>query len=135
MVGYLLGPDINFRGYWGWLMSVALLSGLKAWVIQRASAIYLLLFVIFMPVVIFSQKINSFHAWQEFIAEPMITVSCILFFASLFAHAWVGIRDIIVDYVSSFKTRLVLLSALVLYLIVMMFWVLRILLLSTGAIA
>ena len=115
-------------------MSVVL-SGLKAWVVQRASAVYLLLFVISMPVVIFLQEINSLHAWQDFIAEPMITVSWILFFASLFTHAWVGIRDVIIDYVHSFKIRLVLLSALALYLIIMMFWVLRILLLSTGAVA
>jgi len=109
------------------------LTGLRAWLLQRVSAVYLLLFVVLMPVTIACQNIDNFDAWQAFIYSPVIAVLWVLFFASLFLHAWVGMRDVIIDYVHSFKLRALLLSLLAIYLVALMFWVLRILLLSTGA--
>jgi len=110
-----------------------ILTGLRAWVLQRASAIYLLLFVVLMPVVIAGEKIDNFDAWQNFMSSPMVVVTWVLFFISLFAHAWVGIRDVIIDYVHSFNIRVFLLFILAVYLIAILVWVLRILLLATGA--
>ncbi len=108
------------------------LSGLNAWVLQRASAIYLLLFVVLMPGRIIYLEINSFTAWHTFILSPVIAISWILFFVSLLAHAWVGIRDVVVDYVHTFWIRLTILALIAFYLIAMMIWVLRFLLLHAG---
>lgn len=109
------------------------LTGLRAWVLQRASAVYLLLFVLFMPVVVICKKLDSVDAWQAFVYSPAITITWILFFASLFLHAWVGIRDVLIDYVHSFAIRALLLSLLVIYIVAMMVWVLKILLINMGA--
>ena len=110
------------------------LTGLRAWLLQRASAVYLLLFVLFMPIVVVCKKLDSIDAWQAFVYSPVVTITWILFFASLFLHAWVGIRDVLIDYVHPFAIRALLLSLLAFYLIAMMFWVLKILLINTGAI-
>jgi len=112
----------------------SVLTGLRAWVLQRASAVYLMLFVVLMPIVIAFQKIDSFETWQAFIYSPIVALSWILFFASLFVHAWVGIRDVLIDYVHPFKLRVLLLSLLAVYLIALMFWILRILIISAGAV-
>jgi len=109
------------------------LTGLRAWVLQRASAVYLLLFVLFMPVVVIFKRLDSVDAWQAFIYSPVVTITWILFFASLFLHAWVGIRDVLIDYVHSFAIRALLLSVLAIYLMAMMFWILKILLINMGA--
>ena len=109
------------------------LTGLRAWVLQRASAVYLLLFIVFIPVAVVHQEIDTLGEWQAFIYSPVVTITWILFFAGLFLHAWVGIRDVLIDYVHPFAIRALLLSLLALYLIAMMFWVLKILLINTGA--
>lgn len=109
------------------------LTGLKAWVLQRASAVYILLFVVLMPVAVICKKVDNLDAWQAFIYSPLITITWILFFVSLFAHAWVGIRDVLIDYVHSFAIRSLLLSLLAIYLMAMMFWVFKILLINIGA--
>jgi len=108
------------------------LSGLNAWVLQRASAVYLLLFIIIMPTSILYLEIDNFNAWKSFVLSPFVAVSWILFFVSLLAHAWVGIRDVVIDYIHPFSIRLVLLSLIALYLIAMMIWALRFLLLHVG---
>lgn len=111
------------------------LSGLNAWVVQRASAVYLLLFIVIMPATIFYLEINSFSSWHAFIFSPFVDVSWVLFFVSVLIHAWVGIRDVVVDYVHSFAMRLIALSFIAFYLIAMMIWVLKFLLLYSGATA
>ena len=108
------------------------LSGLRAWLIQRASALYLLLFIVLMPITVICQEIDSFDKWQTFIYSPVVTVTGVLFFVSLFMHAWVGMRDVIIDYVHAFTLRLLVLTMLALYLMLLMLWVLRILFLATG---
>lgn len=109
-------------------------SGLNAWVLQRASAVYLLLFTLIMPVSIFYLDIDNVVEWQAFILSPFVSVAWTLFFASLLAHAWVGIRDVVLDYVHPFSLRLIILAMIALYLIAMLFWVLRFLFLSAGAV-
>ncbi len=108
------------------------LSGLNAWVLQRASAIYLLLFIIIMPTSIVYSGIDSFSRWHTFILSPLVSISWILFFVSLLAHAWVGIRNVVIDYIHPFAIRLTILSLIAFYLIAMMIWVLRFLLLHAG---
>ena len=108
------------------------LSGLNAWVVQRASAIYLLLFSMAMPLAIVLLDIDSFQAWQSFVLSPLVAISGLIFFASLLLHVWVGIRDVIIDYIHPFRLRLLVLAMLALYLIALMFWVLRLLFVSVG---
>jgi len=110
-------------------------SGLNAWVLQRASAVYLLLFTLIMPASIFYLDIGNVAAWQAFIFSPLVAVAWLIFFASLLAHAWVGIRDVVLDYIHPFSVRLIILAMIALYLIAMMFWVLRLLFLSAGVAA
>ena len=126
---FSIGITNWFRGY---LSMRGVLSGLNAWVLQRASAVYLLLFILIMPTSIFYLELNTYNAWHAFILSPLVAISWILFFVSLLAHAWVGIRDVVVDYVHPFAIRLIILSLLAFYLIAMMIWVLRFLLLHAG---
>ena len=73
-------------------------SGLPAWLVQRASAVYMLLFVVFLLVVFGLYPLNSYAAWKHWVAHPAITIAIALFFAALLAHMWVGLRDVLLDY-------------------------------------
>jgi succinate dehydrogenase / fumarate reductase membrane anchor subunit len=105
-------------------------SGLRAWFLQRATAIYLMLFVIY-----FLQKLilcapADYAAWQTWVAQPLVSLGLSLFFASLLLHAWVGIRDVIIDYVHHTSIRITLLTVIGFLLLGCAIWALQTLFLA-----
>jgi len=76
-----------------------LLSGLRAWVVQRVSATLLLGFVLWFAVWLFLVPPDSYDQWRALVAHPTAEIALTIFFAALLAHAWVGVRDIVLDYV------------------------------------
>ena len=51
---------------------------------------------------------GTFEAWQGVFANGVIKFLTFLFFVSLFYHAWIGVRDIWMDYVKPTGLRLTL---------------------------
>ena len=110
-------------------------TGLNAWLLQRLTAVYLLLFMVAMPVTLFVLDIDSYAEWKNVMAVPVMAMTWVLFFACMIGHAWVGIRDVIIDYVHAFRMRLVILALLAFWLISLLIWVMQVLLLGSGGIA
>ena len=84
--------------------------GLRAWLLQRVSAVYLALYLLFFLAAMIASPPHSYTAWRDWMAGPWSGIATALFFIALMAHAWVGIRDVVVDYVHPFAMRLVLLT-------------------------
>ena len=105
-------------------------TGLRAWVLQRATAIYMLVlfpcliihFTFFAP--------ESYEAWRSWIAQPLISIFLSLGLLSILLHAWVGVRDIFLDYVHQLSVRLVLLTFTAFGLIACGTWGLQLILLA-----
>ena len=102
-------------------------SGLRAWVIQRFSAVYMLVFVLFCMVSFSLSQPFNYHEWKSWIASPINNTATALFFIALLMHAWVGLRDVVMDYVKPFAFRFLLLIGIATLLVAMGLWVLRIL--------
>ncbi|EGV30032.1 succinate dehydrogenase, hydrophobic membrane anchor protein [Thiorhodococcus drewsii AZ1] len=84
-------------------------SGLMAWLVQRATAVYLAFFVVYL-VLHFTFGAPADHA--EFVAwlrQAPVAISLLLFVPVLLSHAWVGIRDVLIDYVHLLGLRMGLL--------------------------
>jgi len=103
------------------------MPGLRAWLFQRVSALYLGLYIplllgyfVFMPP-------QTYAEWRIFLADPWVNTSMLLFGLALLAHAWVGMRDVVLDYVHPYLLRLALLIGIAVILLAWGFWVLRIL--------
>ena len=109
-------------------MSRAGSSGLRNWFLQRLSAVYLLGFLVAFAV-IWSGESISYQSWRAWVAHPLANAALILFIASLLLHAWIGIRDVILDYVKPVVVRYVLLILIALCLLGLALWTLKILLL------
>ena len=109
-------------------MSERVASGLRAWTIQRLTAIYMLAFVFYAGIAWLTRESASFEMWHAWIAHPLNNIAVGLFILSLLFHAWVGSRDIILDYVKPFSFRMMKLTSLALFLIAMGLWALKILL-------
>ena len=103
-------------------------SSLRNWLLQRLSAVYIALFLIVF-VVVWGGETITFESWRAWVADPLANVALILFIISLLLHAWIGVRDVILDYVHSVATRYVILILMALGLIGLALWTLRILLL------
>lgn len=108
-------------------MSYQAASGIRLWVMQRLSAVYMVAFVFLCLIAIFQGVTNSYADWHDWVAHPIINATIALFFLSLLIHAWVGMRDIIMDYVKPFAFRFSVLVAVFVCLVGMGVWVMRIL--------
>jgi succinate dehydrogenase / fumarate reductase membrane anchor subunit len=105
-------------------------SGLKAWFLQRASAIYLLLFILYALLHLITNAPADHLAWKHWVAQPWVGLGLLLFFTSLLIHAWVGIRDVLIDYVHPTAIRISLLSVIGFVLIGCALWVLQVIFLA-----
>ena len=110
------------------------LSGFSAWLLQRISAVYMLLFIILIPLYIWQQGVSDYNAWRSLLAEPVMALLWALFFIAMLLHAWVGVRDILIDYVHHLGLRLGFLLMMASVLVMMLFWLLGVLLLNSGVV-
>lgn len=107
------------------------LGGFQPWLIQRLTAAYLAIYFIFFLLLLLFWDWD-FPAWRELMGGPWMVFASLLFFVSLFLHAWIGIRDVVVDYVHPLIPRLIMLAAIVAALMYFGFWALQILLTVSG---
>ena len=103
-------------------------TGLKAWWVQRVSALYMLLFVLFLLYSFALQPLQAFPQWHAWLARPGTSVAFLVFFAALLGHMWVGLRDVLLDYAKPASLRRSLLATVALGLLGLGIWLLSILL-------
>ncbi len=109
------------------------MSGLKAWLLQRVSAVYLAGFLIYFLVTMLVCVPQSYADWSDWMSSTPMALATTLFFIALLSHAWVGMRDVLLDYVKPFVLRLSFLILLAVGLLLMALWVIRILLMGGAA--
>lgn len=91
-------------------------TGTGTWLMQRASAVVLALAVPGLALYVLLALPLDFYGWQALFAPLWLRVLMLLTAAALALHAWVGVRDIFMDYVRSTVLRLVLLLAVIVVL-------------------
>ena len=99
-------------------------AGLRAWVLQRVTAVYIGLFSVYALGKFVLDPPASHQHWQDWMAGSGVRVAVLLFFVALLLHAWVGVRDIFIDYVRPTPLRLALLSFVAIGLIACGLWAL-----------
>ena len=107
-------------------------TGLKAWAVQRASAVYMLLFVLFLLYSFALNPMQAYPEWHAWMARPGTSVAFLVFFAALLGHMWVGLRDVLLDYAKPTDLRRGLLVAVAFGLLGLGIWLLCILLRLQG---
>ena len=97
-------------------------QGYRAWFVQRLSAIYLLGSLLFIVGFLFVNPVHSFEEWRSHFYSPITNILVLLFFIAIMVHAWIGIRDIVIDYVHFAIVRLIILILLMTTLMGMTIW-------------
>ena len=80
--------------------------GLKDWIAQRATAVIMAIYTVVMAAVLLIAQPSGFEAWKAIFAIGVIKFLTFLFFVSLFYHAWIGMRDLWMDYIKPTGLRL-----------------------------
>lgn len=88
-------------------------TGTGTWLVQRASAVVLALALPGLALYVLVALPLDFTDWQALFAPLWLRVLMLLTAAALALHAWVGMRDIFMDYVPSTGLRLALYLAVI----------------------
>lgn len=105
-------------------------SGLRAWALQRATAVYLAGFALYLVIHALTQPPADYAAWQAWVARPWVNLGLLLLVPALLIHAWVGMRDLLIDYVRVTWARVLLLALLAFGLIASGLWAVQALILA-----
>jgi succinate dehydrogenase / fumarate reductase membrane anchor subunit len=92
-----------------------LFAGQSAWVVQRLTALLLLVLLV-AAVVTLVVRPAGFEAWRALAGSAHGAVLIALGFGALALHGWVGARDIVLDYVHRPALRLAILAVVALLL-------------------
>ena len=101
--------------------------GLRDWLIQRITAVMMAAYTVALAAYLLLQPHVDYDVWTGlFAGQPMRTFT-LLFLLSVFYHAWIGIRDIVMDYVKPASMRLVIHTLVILALLLYVIWAVQIL--------
>jgi succinate dehydrogenase / fumarate reductase, membrane anchor subunit len=101
--------------------------GLRDWLAQRVTAAIMALYSVIVAAIVFINTPLSYPVWKDLFARGWMRVATLLFAASLAWHAWVGVRDILMDYIRPDGLRLTLQIFTLLLLAAYLGWAVQIL--------
>jgi succinate dehydrogenase / fumarate reductase membrane anchor subunit len=101
--------------------------GLRDWLMQRATASVMALFTLVLIVQVMLPGAMGYDKWSGIFSAQWMKVLTFTVIIALAWHAWVGTRDIWMDYVKSVGLRLVAQVATILWLVGCAGWAVQVL--------
>jgi succinate dehydrogenase / fumarate reductase membrane anchor subunit len=101
--------------------------GVRDWLAQRVTGIVAAIYTIVLLVTFLTAQDFSYEGWAGLFAQQWFKLFTLVTLFGLFYHAWVGIRDIWMDYIKPLGLRLALQVATLLWLIACAGWTVQIL--------
>ena len=97
-------------------------SGVIDWLVQRATSLVMLMYVLFWVILVTWFKHIDFVLWKQIFSCNLVKSFTLLALFSLLLHAWIGIWTVLTDYISCIKLRLTLHLTLIFVLIFYLGW-------------
>ena len=91
--------------------------GLRDWLAQRITATIMAVYTVILLVLFFGAHDFSYEGWASIFSAQWMKLATFVMLLSLFYHAWVGVRDIWMDYVKPVGVRLFLEALTVVWLL------------------
>jgi succinate dehydrogenase / fumarate reductase membrane anchor subunit len=101
--------------------------GLRDWLAQRVTAVIMAVYSVIALVVLLTGHPITYAVWKDLFAQGWMRVATLLFMASLAWHAWVGMRNILMDYIKPEGLRLSLQVGTLLVIAAYVGWTIQIL--------
>ncbi|BAE74148.1 Succinate dehydrogenase hydrophobic membrane anchor subunit [Sodalis glossinidius str. 'morsitans'] len=93
-------------------------NGVHEWLLVRASAIVICLYIIYLLGFILLADTLTYDVWRGFFATPMTKVFTLLTLFSILVHTWIGMWQVLTDYIKPLALRLLLQLTIVIVLMV-----------------
>ncbi|HEU0283039.1 MAG TPA: succinate dehydrogenase, hydrophobic membrane anchor protein [Gallionella sp.] len=101
--------------------------GLRDWLIQRISAAVMAVYSLSLAIYLLTQPRLDYDVWTELFSSLAMRTFTLLFLMCLFYHAWIGIRDVVMDYVKPTGSRLAIYVLVILVSLLYTIWSVQIL--------
>lgn len=101
--------------------------GLKDWLAQRITAVVLAVYTVVLGVAVLVGPPLAQASWKALFSGSFMKVLTLLAFVALAWHAWIGVRDIYMDYIKPTAIRLTLEVATIIVLLAYVIWAANIL--------
>jgi succinate dehydrogenase / fumarate reductase, membrane anchor subunit len=101
--------------------------GMRDWLSQRVTAVLMALFTLVLLAQMLFGGPLGYDRWAAIFSSQWMKVLSFVVFIALGWHAWVGVRDILMDYVKPVAVRLVLQVATMVWLVGCMGWAVQVL--------
>jgi len=97
--------------------------GMRLWLTQRISAVMMVIYLMLMLLTLAIKQPHDYASWLDLMSPWWWRLLTLVFFTSLFTHAWLGVRDVFKDYVFNLRLRAVLQVTVDILLIAYLCWV------------
>ena len=101
--------------------------GLRDWLSQRITAVLMALYTLLLLAQVLFGGPMGYDKWAGIFAQQWMKVATFVVIVALAWHAWVGVRDIFMDYVKPVAVRLVLHVAAIVWLVGCTGWAVQVL--------
>ena len=101
--------------------------GLRDWLAQRITGLIMAVFSLILLAYLVSQPAITYPSWKALFERGWMRVATLLFAASLAWHAWVGMRDILMDYIKPTWLRLSMEIGVLVLIAVYLGWTIQLL--------
>jgi len=101
--------------------------GLRDWLAQRVTAAVMAVYSVIAVAVLLTNSPITYAVWRDLFGQGWMRVATLLFALSLVWHAWVGVRDILMDYIKPDGLRLSLQVGALLVIAAYLGWTIQIL--------
>lgn len=82
--------------------------GMRIWLSQRITALLMAIYTILLILALLIIRPHDYASWLSFASSWLFKIGTVLFFISLSVHAWVGMRDVLRDYLTNQFLRICL---------------------------
>ncbi len=102
--------------------------GLRDWIAQRATALIMALFtVVVLAQVLLTRGPIGYDRWSGIFSAQWMKVLTLVVIIALLYHVWIGMRDVLMDYVKPVVLRLVLQISSIAWLVGCAGWAIQVL--------
>src|SRR5690606_41934588 len=75
-------------------------NGVADWIIQRVSAVVLIVYTIFLVAFIASNPQLDYATWRDLFNQQWMRIFSFIALISIAAHGWIGLWGVLTDYVT-----------------------------------
>ncbi|HKO87098.1 MAG TPA: succinate dehydrogenase, hydrophobic membrane anchor protein [Burkholderiales bacterium] len=101
--------------------------GTGHWIAQRLTAVFIVAYTVLFLIALGLTQPAGYDAWRAFFGQGWLRLATMICFLALLYHSWVGMRDILMDYIKPAGLRLALFMMVAIALLAYAGWAAQIL--------